>query len=63
MVFDYLRGREPGVRVGRANGVKVGFHDGLRWKPYLRHLVGVPPLELGRRPWVRAVTLGMVKAR
>jgi glycosyltransferase involved in cell wall biosynthesis len=63
MVFDYIRGLTPPRRIAAAWDTLVGRHDGLRWGPHLRHLLGIPPLGLAGRPWFRALTLGMVKPR
>ena len=49
MVLDYLRRLEPEPRVHIAPDAVIGFHDGLRWRPYLRHLLGIPPLGLTSR--------------
>lgn len=49
MVFDHIRRQSPAVRIGVATDVLVGLHDGLRWKPYIRHLLGIPPLDLANR--------------
>jgi hypothetical protein len=63
MVFDYVRRSTPPRRIVLARETVVGFHDGLRWKPYLRHLLGIPPLNLTGRAWFRALTLGRIKGR
>lgn len=63
MVFDYVRGLASAPRIRAATDILVGFHDGLRWGPYLRQRLGIPPLGLAGRPWFRAMTLGMVKPR
>jgi glycosyltransferase involved in cell wall biosynthesis len=49
MVFDFLRRQRPVISIGQALDVLVGFHDGLRWRPYIRHLLGIPPLHLADR--------------
>ncbi|MDB5319711.1 MAG: tagF1 [Phycisphaerales bacterium] len=63
MVFDYIRRSAPAPRIDLAPQTVIGFHDGLRWKPYLRHLLGIPPLNLTSRRWFRAATLGLIKPR
>jgi glycosyltransferase involved in cell wall biosynthesis len=47
--FDFVRSRTPGARIEVADGVVVGLHDGLRWKPRLRSLLGIPALGLKDR--------------
>lgn len=63
MAFDFVRRLCPAPRIRLARDAVVGFHDGLRWMPYLRHLLGIPPLDLAGRPWFRFLTLGMLKWR
>jgi len=46
MVYDHLRRRDPAPRIAIDPSTIIGFHDGLRWRPYLRHLLGIPPLNL-----------------
>lgn len=50
IAFHYLRGlHDPPTRIEIARDLVIGFHDGLRWRPYLRHLLRIPPLDLFRR--------------
>jgi len=54
IAFDYLRSlNDPPARIEIARDVVIGFHDGLRWRPYLRHLLRIPPLDLFRRRGMR----------
>jgi glycosyltransferase involved in cell wall biosynthesis len=50
IAFDHLRSlKNPPARIHIARDIVIGFHDGLRWRPYLRHLLRIPPLDLFRR--------------
>jgi glycosyltransferase involved in cell wall biosynthesis len=51
MIYDHLRRRvaPAALRIALDRNTIIGFHDGLRWRPYLRHLLGIPPLNLRSR--------------
>ena len=50
MVYDHLRRlNDPALRISLVRDTIIGFHDGLRWRPWLRHLFGIGPLNLANR--------------
>lgn len=63
MAFDYVRRSVPEDKIAIDTTVVVGFHDGLRWKPYIRNLLGLGPLGLARKKWFGKLTFGVVKPR
>ena len=44
--LDWVRDQEPTPTIAAADGIVMGVHDGLRWKPYIRNLLGIPPLGI-----------------
>jgi glycosyltransferase involved in cell wall biosynthesis len=59
--FEIMRSRVDSIPT--FPGAVVGFHDGLRWKPYIRHVLGIGPLNLASRPWVQWLTRGRYRQR
>jgi hypothetical protein len=59
--FEVMRSRVDTIPT--FPGAVVGFHDGLRWKPYIRHVLGIGPLNLASRPWVQWLTRGRYRQR
>lgn len=49
--FSFMRNRQKCAPID--NETLIGFHDGLRWKPFIRHILGITPMQIGSRPWVR----------
>lgn len=62
-LYDIIRSHQPKPRIAGATEVFVGYHDGLRWGPYLRRRLGIPSLDLRRRPWFAALTFSKVRYR
>jgi glycosyltransferase involved in cell wall biosynthesis len=66
LAFDVMRAEQQSAAV-RPDAVRpdvvIGFVDGLRWMPFMRHLLGIPPLDLASRPWVQKLTLGKYTQR
>jgi hypothetical protein len=48
MAYQYVAWLKPPRSIARDVGVLVCQHDGLRWGPFIRLALGIPPLGLAR---------------
>jgi hypothetical protein len=48
LVYDNINKLRPTILMKFDPSVVICQHDGLRWGPFLRSMLGIPPLGLGR---------------
>jgi len=61
LAFSHMRERVADAPTDPA--AVIGFHDGLRWKSFIRHILGIGPMQLGSKAWVRRLTGGRLAVR
>jgi len=61
--FKRIRTSVPAPRVRIAREIVVGIHDGLRWLPYIRHRLGMGPVGVAGKPWVKAIVKWWTRKR
>jgi glycosyltransferase involved in cell wall biosynthesis len=48
LAYDHVNQLLPLRSIKRDSGIIICQHDGLRWGPFIRHALGIPPLGLAR---------------